>query len=424
MKWEEKFKIDYSPNGDDIDTFAQKMQAEIKLIYHLLNALRQNFPSSGDHKDTLPYQFHVDTSNGKFFIRNSADDGWSVIGEVDKDYLGITPANIGAVANDGTVRKFSSGNGENKPVDARTGDIYYDYEHRRAFYFTGTSWEVFLSLNFADLYDYEKYCVAKSEVDTNGKGKIPRLDPNTGKGNFDIAGSPAKILGYPIETANLKDGQVLVFDNAKQKFVNQPKDAIARSEISNTGEANKIVQTNGSGIANISISGSAEKISGVALDAANLVNGQFLVYDANKKKIISDTKDYLHGADVSSTGEADKIIRLGADKTVHADLDGSVSKIDNIIFNLANISEDDLLVYKSGKIIPVEKDTNAATINGISFDTENLQDRQVLIFDKKNKKLVPADKDFFTEDDVSSTGEIGKLIRVAANTKLNVNING
>ncbi len=53
-----------------------------------------------------------------------------------------------------------------------------------------------------------------------------------------------------------------------------------------------------------------------------------------------------------------------------------------------------------------------------------MKDGQVLIFDAKNKKLVPADKDFITAKDISTTGEIGKLIRVAANTPLNIDITG
>lgn len=535
MIFEPKYKIDYSPRGDTVDTFAQKVKAEIDLIYHILNALRQNFPASGDLNDTEAFQFHVDTASKKIFVRNSSNESWNVIGDIDKDYFGITPENIGAVKSDGTVGKFSAGNENQKPTDAKTGDIFYDFTNRRAYYYTGTAWNIFLSLNFADLYDYESYCVARSEVDYNGKNKIPRLDKNTGKGNFDITGSPEKILGYTIEVANLKDNDALIFDNAKQKFVNKPKDEITKADVSNSGGANKIVQTNSAGFAQVSISGSAaaidgvqvttagianqktlcynstykrfepadkifaditgsaEKISGVGLDVANLVDQQFLVYNAAQKKIISDKKEYLHEGDVSSTGAVDKIVRLdaagivhanldgsaskiggvsvnasgikdgqvlaydsaqkilkpvnkdfvteekisetgeigklvrlGSDKTIHANVDGSVSQIDGVTFNLEKISDGQLLSYssKTKKIVPVAKDTNATSINTITIDTSNLQNGQVLIYDAKNKKFVPADKDFFTEKDVSSTGEVGKLIKVAANTPLNVNITG
>ena len=271
-KLEPQFEIDYSPRGDTIDTFAQKVKAEIKLIYHILNALRQNSPASGDLRDTEAFQFHVDTASKKIFIRNSTNESWNVIGNADEDYFGITPENIGAVKTDGSINKFSAGKESEKPVDAKTGDIFYDFENKRAYYYTGTAWNIFLSLNFADLYDYESYCVSRDEVDYSGKDKIARLDKNTGKGNFDISGSPEKILGYTIEVANFKDGDVLVFDNAKQKFVNKPKDAISESDVSNSGGANKIVQTNNAGFAQISITGSAAAVDGVQVTTAGITD--------------------------------------------------------------------------------------------------------------------------------------------------------
>ena len=532
-KLELRYEIDYSPRGDTIDTFAQKTKAEINLIYQILNALRENFATSGDLADTEAFQFHVDKASKKIFIRNSTNENWNVIGNIDEDYFGITPENIGAVKSDGTINKISAGS--EKPSDAKTGDIFYDFTSKRAYYYTGTAWEIFLSLNFDDLRGYENYFVARDEVAYNGKDKIPRLDRNTGKGNFDIAGSPEKLFGYQIEISNLKDNDVLTFDNAKQKLINKPKDIFTSADVSNSGGANKIVQTDNNGVANVSISGSAakingvavetaniadkqaliynatyrrfepaekisaditgnaEKLSGVTLDVENLVDEQFLVYNAAQKKLVSDKREYLNENDVSSTGEFEKIvrldsaglihanlngsasklggvevnasgvkdgqvlvydatnrifkpvnkdyitaekisesgeigklIRLGSDKTIHANVDGSVAKIDNVTFNLENIADGDLLSYnsQSQKIVPVAKDTNATSINTILVDTTNLQNGQVLIYDARNRKFVPAEKDFITAADISTTGEIGKLIKVAANTPLNVNITG
>ena len=87
MKWETKYPIDYSSNGDSVDEFAQKTKAEFKLIYVLLNALRQNFPLKSEPSDTLPFQFWVDVSGGKIYMRNSKDDGWNVLGNIDEDYF-------------------------------------------------------------------------------------------------------------------------------------------------------------------------------------------------------------------------------------------------------------------------------------------------------------------------------------------------
>lgn len=530
MKWETKYPIDYSSNGDSVDEFAQKTKAEFKLIYVLLNALRQNFPLKSEPADTLPFQWYVDISGKKIYMRNSKDDGWNVIGNIDEDYFGITAENIGAVANDGTVGKFSAGNVANIPSDAKTNDIFLALDENVVYVYTGTSWRKFLSLNFEDIRGYEEICVLRDEVATSGKNKILRLDAQSGKGNIDISGSADKILGYEIETANLKGGQVLVFDSSKNKWTNQVKDEITSTDISDSGAANKIVKTDSKGVAHVSITGSASIVSGVKVDTANLadkkvlayssahkdfeiadtiaaditgsaqkfngvsldanlLDGQFLKYKASTKSLISDTNEYLHEGDVSSdgtvgkivrtdnaglihanlagsaslisgieidtagikngqvpcydstakkfkpatkdyiseeniseTGEVGKLIRLGADKTVHA----SVEKIDNVNFDLSNISNNQLLAYNSKKsaVVPVDKDTNATSIQGIFVDISNLKDGQVFVYDAKNKKLVPADKDFITESDISTTGEVGKIIRVAANTPLNIDING
>ena len=532
MKWEPKFPVDYSSNGDDIDRFTQKTKAEFELIYHLLNALRQNFPCKNQPSDTLPFQWYVDISGRKIYMRNSKDDGWNVLGNVDEDYFGITAKNIGAIANDGTVGQFSAGDVKDIPVKnvANTNDMYFALDENKLYVFTGTSWRVLFSLNFADLTDYENYCVLRDEVATSGKGKVLKLDEQTGKANVDISGSADKIAGYAVEVSNLRGGQVLSFDNATSKWKNQPKDALTSADVSSTGAANKIVQADNYGFAHVSITGSAsivggvkvntanvadkkvmayssankdfeiadtiaaditgsaQKFNGVSLDA-NLTDGQFLKYKASTKTLISDTAEYLNENDVSSngeigkivrvdnaglihanlagsasliggieidtanikngqvpcydstakkfvpatkdyisekniseTGEIGKLIRLGADKTVHA----SVEQIDGVTFDLSNINDSQLLAYNSDKkaVVPVAKDTNATSIQGIVVDVSNLQDGQVLIYDAKNKKLVPSDKDFVTESDISTTGEVGKIIKVAANTPLKIDIDG
>ena len=127
MKWEEKFPIDY--DHDDIDKVVQKTKAEFKLIYFLLNALRQNFPMKHEPNDTLPFQWYIDIERKKIFVRNSRDDDWNVLGEIDKDYFGITAENIGAVENDGTLGKFSAGNVSDLPPNknATTNDVFFAF---------------------------------------------------------------------------------------------------------------------------------------------------------------------------------------------------------------------------------------------------------------------------------------------------------
>ena len=174
---------------------------------------------------------------------------------------------------------------------------------------------------------------------------------NTGKANVDIAGSPDKILNYPIEVANFKTGDVLVLDTAKGKIVNMPKDEIKSSDVSATGEANKIVRLDSDGIlhADISgsasildgvavsmsgakdgqvliyngaskkivpstdISGSAQKVNGVGINPNSLVNGKAVAYDSKTKMLVADTNNYLLDSDVSDSSPVDQRIGIYAD---------------------------------------------------------------------------------------------------------------
>lgn len=428
-KWETRYPIEYSANGDDVDKFAQKTKAEFELIYVLLNALRQNFPLKSEPKDTLPFQWYVDVSNGKIYIRNSKDDGWNVVGDIDKDYFGITAENIGAVENDGTIGKFSSGDVKDMPKKADTNDIYFALDEHRLYYFTGTSWHVFLSLNFNDIVDYESYCVLRDEVGYNGKDKVLRLDAQTGKGNIDISGSADKIFGYNVEISNLRDGQVLAFDNAKSKWTNKPKDALTSADVSATGAANKIVQADNYGFAHVSITGSAsivggikvdtsnladkkvmaysaankdfeiadtisaditgsaKKFNGISIDASNLVDGQFLKYKASTKTFISDTAEYLNEDDVSESGAIGKIVRVDDAGLIHANLAGS-----------------------------------ASLVGGIAVDAVGIKDDYVLAYDAASKVLKPVKKDYVSEENISETGEVGKLIRLGADKTIHASV--
>ena len=425
--WEVKNKIVYSMSGDDIDRFSLKVIDELNLIYRLLNRLRRLDASAGDVGDTVAFQLHADTASGRLLIRDAENLNWIELGKLGQSFFGITPEDIGAVKNTGTIGAFYSGNAADLPTTAGTHDIFYAFDEKRIYFYTGTTWEVFLSLNFADLYDYEKFCVARTEVDYSGKNKILRLDKNTGKANVDIAGSPDKLLNYPIEVAGFKTGDVLVLDTAKGKIVNMPKDEIKSSDVSATGEADKIVKTDSRGIANVSISGSAsliggvevglsgaqngqvlvyngaskkivpstditgsaQKINGVGINPSSLVNGKAVAYDSRNKMLVADTNNYLQESDVSDTGAAGKLIRLGSDKTVHANIDGS-----------------------------------AAKVAGLTFDGTSVKDGQVLAYNAAKKTFKPADKDYVTEKLISETGEVGKLVRIGSDKTVHANIDG
>ena len=242
----------------------------------------------------------------------------------------------------------------------------------------------------------------------------------------DITGNAEKLSGVMLDVANLRDGQFLVYSAAQKKLVSDKKEYLSENDVSSTGAADKIVRLDSAGLIHANLDGSASKIGGYTFNASGIKDGQTLAYDSASREFKPVNKDYVTEEKISESGEVGKLVRIGTDKTIYANVEGSVSQIDGVTFNLENISDGQLLSYdsKTKKIIPVEKDTNATSINAITVDTSALKDGQVLIFDAKNKKFVPADKDYITAKDISTTGEIGKLIKVAANTPLNVNITG
>ena len=74
----------------------------------------------------------------------------------------------------------------------------------------------------------------------------------------------------------------------------------------------------------------------------------------------------------------------------------------------------------SRKIVPTEIDLSK--IGGLTVDASGIANGQVLAFNSRTNKLIPANKDFVTADDISSTGEANKLVRLDANKILHADI--
>lgn len=230
----EEWEIDYSPNGDDIDSFSQKVKNSIEAIFVSLQALRTNNAVEGlDDEGALAYQWRTNTKDGSIWIRNADNTDWVYIGTVDK-YLGATPETINAIRNGGGFGQFKCGKFEDRPATAETNDFYFAYDSFKVYRWDGSKWVIFLSLNMADIKDYEKYCISRGELTqqggTDNKGKILQLDGTTGKANVDITGSAARISDFEIDIQNLRDDHVLTFDALKSsgdvvqgKFVNKPR---------------------------------------------------------------------------------------------------------------------------------------------------------------------------------------------------------
>ena len=328
-EWNVRNPIDYSASGDDVDTAAQKVKAEFEIVYQLLNRLRKLDASIGaDVSDPIGYQLHINSSTGKLYIRNGQNTAWIELGDITAEYFGITAGKIGAIGKSEKMGKMYAGDANDTfPAEGiETHDLYFDYAKKIVYFYDGVAWQKLLSLNFEDMIDYERYCVAKSEVDYSGAGKILRLDSVTGRANVDISGSPLRLLGYLIETANLQDDQVLVYDSNKQKWVNKPRNTNTDYTIN--------------GIPVVELQG-------------RIQHGDVLVYCSRIQKFIPKPKDYIQEIDITETGEIHKLPRVSSDGLLHVNISGYASGLNGKLTDASNAVDGDVLVYRAsqGKFI-------------------------------------------------------------------------
>ena len=355
--------IDYSANGDDVDSFSQKVKFCIEDIFDCLQHLHSNGATAGLDGDATPYEIRVNTADNCIYIRNGDNTAWILLGEV-AEHFGLTAEAISAVANGGGMKRLFLGTEIALPTkDNQTFDLYFAQDTSRVFIWTGTMWRKFLSLNFGDMLDYEKYCVAKAEVTSIGgalgAGKILRLDKETGKGNIDITGSPERLCDYLIDVQSLGDGHVLAFNAEKQKFVNLPNYELTKADTTYQGgteSAGKLIQISSDGKIHADITGSANKIDGVNIQAQSVSNGDVLQYDAVSNSFVPAKKDVFTEGDVTTIGEANKLVKVAADGLIHANIEGSASEIANVPVNLSGVQEGHVLIYKQGKFVPAKKD--------------------------------------------------------------------
>lgn len=345
-EWHVKSPIDYSPNGDDVDRFAQKSIATFEDIYEKLNKLRRNGATAGlDDVDTSPFEIRIDTTTGVIYMRDAANKKWIELGSA-APFWGITPENIGAVADGGGMQRLYMGNDADKPTtDCKTHDLYFAQDTKKLYAYYGSDWHVFLSLNFKDMLDYEDYVVSKAEVATKGANKILRLDPETGKGDIDITGSADHMLGREIQVTPLHDTDVLAWSEEKQAFVNRPKDTFTEDDATYTGEPGKLARVNSDGKIHANLAGNADKIAGKTIAADSLKGGEVLAYDAEKDVFVNVPKDYIAAKNVTTEGEVGKIVRVNTDGTIHGDLTGNALKIGQVKVTADNWEDGEILAF-------------------------------------------------------------------------------
>lgn len=226
--------IDYSPNGDDIDSFSQKVKWCLEAIFDTLKFLHSNgaVATLDDIDNPAPYEIRIKTTDNGIYMYDGTNQIWVLLGYMSP-WLGITPERISAIKSSGGLKRISIGlDGEKTDTGNSTNDLYFATDTTRVWKWTGTKWELLLSRQFADTIEFEAKCVNRDELTEQGgvsyRGKVLQLDSTSGKANVDITGS-AERLGegrYKIDLQNPQEGQAFVFDPTKDggkgAFVNRP----------------------------------------------------------------------------------------------------------------------------------------------------------------------------------------------------------
>ena len=343
--WKVTNPADYSPNGDDVDRFAQKSIATFEEIFEHLNDLRRHGAKAGlDESNTSPYEIRIDTTTDTIYMRDAANKKWYRLGSV-AEFFGLTAKDIGAVENGGGMERLFLGNDADKPTDAKTHDFYFAVDTRKLYVYEGSDWHILLSREFSDMLNYEDYIVQKSEVSVKGAGKILRLDPETGKGDIDITGSADHMLGKEINVTALHDKDVLMWNEEKQAFTAEPKDVFTEDSATHTGEAGKLAYVNSDGKIHADLAGNADKIAGKPIVTDSLAAGDVLAYNAEDETFVNVPKDFVGADDVTEDGAAGKVVRVAQDGTIHADLTGDASHIGKVEVDATNWQDGDILAY-------------------------------------------------------------------------------
>ena len=343
--WKVTNPADYSPNGDDVDRFAQKSIATFEEIFEHLNDLRRHGAKAGlDESNTSPYEIRIDTTTDTIYMRDAANKKWYRLGSV-AEFFGLTAKDIGAVENGGGMERLFLGNDADKPTDAKTHDFYFAVDTRKLYVYEGSDWHILLSREFSDMLNYEDYIVQKSEVSVKGAGKILRLDPETGKGDIDITGSADHMLGKEINVTALHDKDVLMWNEEKQAFTAEPKDVFTEDSATHTGEAGKLAYVNSDGKIHADLAGNADKIAGKPIVTDSLAAGDVLAYNAEDETFVNVPKDFVGADDVTEDGAAGKVVRVAQDGTIHADLTGDASHIGKVKVEATNWQDGDILAY-------------------------------------------------------------------------------
>ena len=222
-RYEPQNLLAYRVNGDTLDAFGMKYNQALLRIFQFLNDEREHRTTGTETVEPQPGQLKVEDE--KLYIRDSANESWVLLGKI-ASHLGLTPSDVGAVANTGKLGAFKGGTYADLPATASEGDFYWCTDKQAVYYYTESKWTPFLTLDVTKLQNYD-LLVKQEETATRGgtAGKIARTNAN-GVLDFDVSGNAGKLAGVNVTVNHITDGQVLTYRAASNTFTNEDKGVV------------------------------------------------------------------------------------------------------------------------------------------------------------------------------------------------------
>lgn len=295
--------IDYSANGDDVDSFSQKTKWSIENIFECLRHLHSNGAIAGLDGEATPFEIRVNTADGCIYMRDRDNTTWFVLGEV-ANYFGLTPEILSAVRNGGGIGRLMSGSELDLPEAGNSaGDLYFAQDTSRIFLWTGSAWRTY------------------------------------------ITDSTNRIAGINVDITGVSNGDVLQYDVVRNAFVPVEKDVFTEEDVTQTGERGKLVRVAVDGRIHADIEGSATEIANVPVNLTGIRTGEVLSY--RQGNFVPVPKDYIDDSMITTTGERNKLVKVGEDGLIHANLEGSATEICNIPVDINDMADGQILRYHS-----------------------------------------------------------------------------
>lgn len=145
-KWDKKYPVVYSLDGDTIDSAWQKYISEIERLYNLLDRVRSNDETTGEPDDTVPWQWHVDHAKKILYLRNPGDTAWLPVCALNT--AGDRFVFDQMVANNGGCPSVQYGLIAARPAEEVDGAIFVATDEKKRYRWNGTTkaWDYFDTL--------------------------------------------------------------------------------------------------------------------------------------------------------------------------------------------------------------------------------------------------------------------------------------